>query len=130
MARQIVIEAETPGDSRTMFRLRIDANLIAEELTAVQAHILIGEILDRIASPRPDESEDSSNGLKRCAGLKGAGEAWRKSSANSAFLKAAPGRPFVSAHIGCKATRHLLCLRTYVSCRQRLAASTLRQAAS
>ena len=55
MARQIVIEAETPGDSRTMFRLRIDANLIAEELTAVQAHILIGEILERIAVPKPFE---------------------------------------------------------------------------
>jgi hypothetical protein len=27
MVRQIVIEPETPGDSRTMFRLRIDASL-------------------------------------------------------------------------------------------------------
>jgi hypothetical protein len=51
--RQIVIEAETPDDSRTMFRLRIDENLIAEDLTAVQAHILVGEILDRIALPKP-----------------------------------------------------------------------------
>jgi hypothetical protein len=53
MLRQIVIEAETPGDSRTMFRLRIDANLIAEDLTAAQAHLLVGEILERIALPRP-----------------------------------------------------------------------------
>ena len=52
MVRRIVIELETPGDSRTMFRLRIDANLIAEGLTAVQAHILVGEILERIALPR------------------------------------------------------------------------------
>ena len=51
--RQVVIEAETPGDSRTMFRLRIDKNLIAEGLTAVQAHILVGEILERIALPKP-----------------------------------------------------------------------------
>jgi hypothetical protein len=108
MLSQIAIEAETADDSRTKFRLSVDANVVADDLTVVQAHLLIGEILDRIASPRPDESEDSSNGLKRCAGLKGAGEAWRKSSANSAFLKAAPGRPFVSAHIGCKATRHLM----------------------
>ena len=51
--RQIVIEAETPGDSRTMFRLRIDTNPIADGLTAVQAHILVGEILDRVALPKP-----------------------------------------------------------------------------
>ena len=57
MVRQIVIEAETPGDSRTMFRLRIDANAIAEGLTAVQAHVLVGEILERIAMPQsPSET--------------------------------------------------------------------------
>ena len=50
--RQIVIEAETPHDSRTMFRLRIDKKVIAEGLTAVQAHILVGEILERIALPK------------------------------------------------------------------------------
>ena len=53
MLRQIVVEAETPGDSRTMFRLRIDANLIAEDLTTAQAHLLVGEILERIALPKP-----------------------------------------------------------------------------
>jgi hypothetical protein len=53
MQRQIVIEAETPGDSRTMFRLRIDANLIAEDLTTAQTHLLVGEILGRIALPKP-----------------------------------------------------------------------------
>ena len=52
MVRQIVIEAETPGDSRTMFRLRIDASSIADGLTAVQAHVLVGEILERIAMPQ------------------------------------------------------------------------------
>jgi hypothetical protein len=52
MLRQIVIEAETPGDSRTMFRLRIDSNLIAEDLTTAQAHLLVGEILERIALPK------------------------------------------------------------------------------
>ena len=58
MVREIVIEAETPGDSRTMFRLRINANSIAEGLTAVQAHVLVGEILERIAVPKaPDEPQ-------------------------------------------------------------------------
>jgi hypothetical protein len=55
MVRQIVIEAETPGDSRTMFRLRIDASLIADDLTSVQAHIPVGEIFERIAMPKPSE---------------------------------------------------------------------------
>ena len=57
MVRQIVIEAETPGDSRTMFRLRIDATRVAGDLTAVQAHILVGEILERIAVPKRAEAD-------------------------------------------------------------------------
>jgi hypothetical protein len=56
MVNQIVVEAETPDDSRTTYRLRVDANLIAEGLTAVQAQFLFGEIVDRIDPPRPAES--------------------------------------------------------------------------
>ena len=56
LVRQIVIEAETPGNSRTMFRLRIDAKPIAEGLTAVQAHILVAEILERIVLPKSAET--------------------------------------------------------------------------
>ena len=52
MVRQIVIETDIPGDSRTMFRLRIDSTSIAEGLTAVQAHLLVGEILERIVVPK------------------------------------------------------------------------------
>ena len=50
---RIVIELETPGDSRSQFRLRLDDKVVGENLTAVQAHILVGEILDRITLPRP-----------------------------------------------------------------------------
>lgn len=55
--KQIVIELETPGDSRTMFRLRLDDNVVGKNLTAVQTHLLVGEILDRISIPRrlPDD---------------------------------------------------------------------------
>jgi hypothetical protein len=60
LVRQIVIEAETPGDSRTMFRLRIDANPIAEGLTAAQAHILVAEILERIVLPKPAEANKNA----------------------------------------------------------------------
>ena len=50
---RIVIELETPGDSRSLFRLRLDNKVVGENLTAVQAHFLVGEILDRITLPRP-----------------------------------------------------------------------------
>ena len=50
---RIVIELETPGDSRSLFRLRLDNKVVGENLTAVQAHLLVGEILDRITLPRP-----------------------------------------------------------------------------
>ena len=65
LVRQIVIEAETPGDSRTMFRLRIDANPIAEGLTAVQAHILVAEILERIVLPKPAETRTPRDDNRR-----------------------------------------------------------------
>ena len=49
MLCQILIEAETPGDLRTTLRLSIDANVIAEKLTALQAHLLVWEVIERIA---------------------------------------------------------------------------------
>ena len=52
MIGRISVELETPGDSRTMFRLRIDEKVVADGLTAAQAHILLGEALDRITLPR------------------------------------------------------------------------------
>ncbi len=55
--KRIVVELETPGDSRTMFRLGLDDKIVGENLTAVQAHLLLGEILDRISIPR--RSSDS-----------------------------------------------------------------------
>jgi hypothetical protein len=51
MLRQVAIEVETDGAPRTMFRLLIDGRMIFEGLTAQQARILTGEILERMASP-------------------------------------------------------------------------------
>jgi hypothetical protein len=51
MIRQIVIEAEPPGDAQSMFRLSIDANLIAKGVTVSQAYYLVGEVLGRIGLP-------------------------------------------------------------------------------
>jgi hypothetical protein len=39
MIERIVIETETPSDSRTMFRVRMDNLVIGENLTAAQAHL-------------------------------------------------------------------------------------------
>jgi hypothetical protein len=47
----IAIEPESPGDTATLFRLRIDQRVVGGRLTAAQTHLLIGEILDRIALP-------------------------------------------------------------------------------
>jgi hypothetical protein len=48
----IILEPESPGDSRTLFRVKLGEKLIGEELTAAEAHLLVGEILERIALPR------------------------------------------------------------------------------
>jgi hypothetical protein len=69
MLRQIVVETETIGDSRTMFRLRIDANVIAEGLTAAQAHLLVGEILDRFTLPKREDKPSARSAPSRWKGF-------------------------------------------------------------
>jgi hypothetical protein len=56
MIRQIVIEAELPDDAQSMFRLSINASLIAKGVTAAQAYYLVGEVLERIGSPERAET--------------------------------------------------------------------------
>lgn len=48
----ITIQAETPGDSRTMFRVLVDLKVVAEHLTAAQAHNVVGDMLERIVMPQ------------------------------------------------------------------------------
>ena len=48
---EIRIQAETPGDTASLFRLLIDDKVVGESLTAAQAHLLVGEILGRVALP-------------------------------------------------------------------------------
>jgi hypothetical protein len=40
MLREIVIEEETPSESRTTFRLRVDGNVIAENVTELESQFL------------------------------------------------------------------------------------------
>jgi hypothetical protein len=78
MVKQIVIEAETPGDSRTMFRLRIDASSIAEGLTAVQAHVLVGEVLERIALPKSNRQAATATTSETAAVAASPPVGWRR----------------------------------------------------
>jgi hypothetical protein len=48
----VVIEPETPGDSRSLFRPLVGEKIIAERLTAAQAHNLIGDILEKMTLPK------------------------------------------------------------------------------
>ena len=56
MVQQILIEAEPPVGDQSMFRLSIDANLIAKGVTVAQAYYLVGEVLGRLGLPEPAES--------------------------------------------------------------------------
>jgi hypothetical protein len=79
MLRQIVIEAETLGDSQTMFSLRIDANVISEDLTVEQARLVIETILERIALPRVARSTSSGgsgSNLKERTGGSASSSMW------------------------------------------------------
>jgi hypothetical protein len=49
---RIIIETETPDESRTMFRVLLDAKVVGEGLTAVQAQFVAGEIIERLVLPR------------------------------------------------------------------------------
>jgi hypothetical protein len=50
MLRQITIQAEPHDDAQSMFRLSIDALLIAKGVTVGQACYLVSEILGRIGA--------------------------------------------------------------------------------
>ena len=55
---RIVIETETDGDSRSLFRLSVGEKLVAEGMTAAQAHLLVGDIFERLALPNKPRKSD------------------------------------------------------------------------
>ena len=50
----IAIELEAAGNSRSTFRLRVNSTIVGGNLTAAQAQLLVGDILERIALPNRD----------------------------------------------------------------------------
>ena len=65
MLREIVIEEEMPGDFQTTFRLRVDGNVIAENVTELETQFLVSEMLERIPSLRVAASDDAAQPLER-----------------------------------------------------------------
>ncbi len=53
-ALRVAIETETPNDSSSMSRVLLDDKLIGADLTAVQAQLVVAEIIERfVLRPRP-----------------------------------------------------------------------------
>jgi hypothetical protein len=62
MIRQIVIQAEPHDDAKSMFRLSIDALLIAKGVTVGQACYLVSEILGRIGAADAETATFDADG--------------------------------------------------------------------
>ena len=71
MVERIVIEIVTPGNSRTMFRALMDRLVVEENLTAAQAHLIGGKVLDRITLPRPAKKHLERSYPARARRIKG-----------------------------------------------------------
>jgi hypothetical protein len=65
MLREIAIEEEMPGDFQTTFCLRVDGNLIAENMTELETQFLVSEMLERIPPLRVAASDDAEQPLER-----------------------------------------------------------------
>jgi hypothetical protein len=48
---QLVLEAEEPGNSRSLFRVTLNGKVIASALTAAQAHLIVGDALEAFVMP-------------------------------------------------------------------------------
>jgi hypothetical protein len=61
MLREIVVEEEIPGDFQTTFRLRVDGNVTAENVTELESQFLVSEMLERSPSLIPKLSKRDSD---------------------------------------------------------------------
>jgi hypothetical protein len=46
---KLIIEPEVPDDPRALFRLLVGEKVVAAGMTAAQTHILVGDILEKMA---------------------------------------------------------------------------------
>jgi hypothetical protein len=43
---QLLLEAEDPKNSRSLFRVTLNGRVIARALTTAQAHLIVGDVLE------------------------------------------------------------------------------------
>ena len=48
---QLLLEAEDPKNSRSLFRVALNGKVIARSLTAAQAHLIVGDALEAFVMP-------------------------------------------------------------------------------
>jgi hypothetical protein len=48
---QLLLEAEEPGNPRSLFRITLNGKVIARSLTAAQAHLIVGDALEAFVMP-------------------------------------------------------------------------------
>jgi hypothetical protein len=98
MLREIVVEEEIPGDFQTTFRLRVDGNVIAENVTELESQFLVSEMLERIPSLRVDASDDAEQPESDSAALplEAAGGCSANERSNGAVFMPSLRRPRVS----------------------------------
>jgi hypothetical protein len=65
MLREIVVEEEMPGNVQTTFRLRVDGNVIAENVTELETQFIVSEMLERIPLLRVAAGDDDEQPLER-----------------------------------------------------------------
>ncbi len=68
---RIVIENEVEGDVSSLFRVTLNGKAIADGLTAVQAHLLIGDIFETALNPAGEGKRTPgapvASGLANCS---------------------------------------------------------------
>ena len=76
MIRQITIQAEPHDDDKSVFRLSIDATLIAKGVSVGQACYLVGEVLQRMGDPDGADLEafDANDDIAGRWEMEGGGE--------------------------------------------------------
>jgi hypothetical protein len=57
--KSISIELEVEGDPTSLFVLKIDGAVFSEHLTAIQIHLPVGDLLERIVLPNAPDKFDA-----------------------------------------------------------------------
>jgi hypothetical protein len=60
---QIIIENHDRGDFRSLFRVIVDGEPAASNLTAAQAHLLVGDIFEQTLGPKRRSDQSTQSGL-------------------------------------------------------------------